>query len=302
MDIRHLRQILAVRDHGSFAKAAEALNMAQPALSKSIATIEDELRLTIFTRTSSGSELTPMGEMIAERAERVLAATNNLTRDAALAAGGEAGDVRLGVATLLKDTLLPRLLVRIVEAHPHLRLQIEVGAGNRLLPLIQSRELDLVLSQPEAPASSLVYVAALRADVMFVASPTHPLASESRISIARLSAFACAGPSIAGHTASELLGRPSAMGRLEAYTTNDFDGLMPLVRLGHAVLITPSFVVQDALRSGELVRLDVAWASTVEYGCYTSHAASFSPILAKITRYAVELGGEIQQEWRDLGE
>src|SRR5262249_26265364 len=129
MDIRHLRQILAIRDHGSFAKAAEALHMAQPALSKSMAKLEDELRLTIFTRTSSGSELTPMGEMIAERAERVMAATQNLARDAALVAGGDAGAVRLGVGTMLKDALLPRLLLKLVEEHPRLRLEIEFGAG-----------------------------------------------------------------------------------------------------------------------------------------------------------------------------
>src|SRR6478752_6573162 len=114
MDIRHLRQILAIRDHGSFARAAEALNMAQPALSKSVAKLENELRLTIFTRTSTGSALTPMGEMIADRAERVMAATRNLARDAALVAGGDAGAVRIGVGTLLKDALLPRLLLKIV--------------------------------------------------------------------------------------------------------------------------------------------------------------------------------------------
>ena len=91
-----------------------------------------------------------MGEMIAERAERVMAATENLARDAALAAGGDAGAVRLGVGTLLKDTLLPRLLLKIVEAHPRLRLQIELGAANRLLPLVQSRELDLVLCAADA--------------------------------------------------------------------------------------------------------------------------------------------------------
>src|SRR5436190_24350877 len=125
MDIRHLRQILAIRDHGSFAKAAEALHVAQPALSKSMAKLEDELRLTIFTRTSTGSELTPMGEMIAERAERVMAATEDLTRDAALVAGGDAGAVRLGLGTLLKNTLLPQLLLKIVEAHPKLRLELE---------------------------------------------------------------------------------------------------------------------------------------------------------------------------------
>jgi DNA-binding transcriptional LysR family regulator len=300
MDIRHLRQILAVRDHGSFAKAAEALHMAQPALSKSIAKIEDELRLTIFTRTSTGSELTPMGEMIAERAERVMAATQNLARDAALVAGGDAGAVRLGVSTLLRDTLLPRLMLKIVEAHPHLRLQVECGTGNRLLPLVQSRELDLAITTPDAPSGALAYVEALRADLMFVASPTHPLAAERSISIDRLSEFACGGPSRPGYTASELLGRGSAGGRLDAYTANDFDALTPLVLRGHAVLITPSFAVQELLRSGELVRLDVEWAAAVEYGCYTTPAASFSPILAKITGYAVALGAEIQQECQDL--
>jgi DNA-binding transcriptional LysR family regulator len=302
VDIRHLRQILAIRDHGSFAKAAEALHVAQPALSRSVAKIEDELNLTIFTRTSAGSQLTPMGEMIAERAERVMAATENLARDAALVAGGDAGAVRLGVAILLKDTLLPQLLLKIVEEHPRLRLQIEFGAGNRLLPLVQSRELDLVLCKREAPYNALVYVEALRAELMFVASPTHPLASEAAISIARLSEFPCAGPSIPGYTANELLGQASALDGLSAYTANDFDALMPLVRRGHAVLLTPSFVVQSALRSGALTRLDVQWSSTVEYGCYTTHAASFSPILAKISRYAVELGDAIQREWRERGD
>jgi DNA-binding transcriptional LysR family regulator len=300
MDIRHLRQILAIRDHGSFAKAADALNMAQPALSKSVAKLEGELRLTIFTRTSTGSELTPMGEMIADRAERVMAATRNLARDAALVAGGDAGAVRIGVGTLLKDALLPRLLLKIVEAHPHLRLQIELGAGNRLLPLVQTRELDLVLCPTDASNSALAYVETMQAEVMFVASPTHPLATERSISIERLAEFPCAGPSSPGYAASTFLGQVAALGGLDAYTANDFDALMPLVLAGHAALITPSFFVQEALHAGALVRLDVAWTAVQGYGCYTTHAASFSPILAKITSYAVELGEAIQREREDL--
>jgi DNA-binding transcriptional LysR family regulator len=242
-----------------------------------------------------------MGEMIAERAERVMAATQDLARDAALVAGGEASAVRLGVGTLLKDTLLPRLLLQIVEAHPRLRLEVEFGAANRLLPLVRSRELDLVLCTASAP-SSLAYVEALRANVIFVASPTHPLASERRISVERLAEFPCAGPNIPGFTASEFLGRASASDTLDAYTTNDFEAVMPLVRAGHAALIAPSFCVQRDLRSGELVRLDVDWTGRAVFGCYTTHAASFSPILAKITRQAVEIGSAIQQEWRDMGE
>ncbi len=301
MDIRHFRQILAIRDHGSFAKAAEALNLAQPALSKSMAKLEDELRLTIFTRTSTGSELTPMGMMIAERAERVIAAAEDLARDAALAAGGDASVIRLGVGTLLKDTLLPQLLLKIVKAHPRLRLEIEFGAANRLLPLLESRQLDLVLCTASTPGA-LVYVAALRAKLIFVASPAHPLASERLISVERLAEFPCAGPSIGGLTVSAFLDRASAAVTLDAYTTNDFDAVMPLVRAGHAVLIAPSFCVQEAIRSGALVQIDLDWTGTTEFGCFTTRAASFSPILAEITRWAVELGDAIQQEWRDQGE
>src|SRR5262249_7388156 len=151
-----------------------------------------------FTRSSTGSALTPMGEMIAERAERVMAASQNLARDAALIAGGDAGAVRLGVGTLLKDTLLPRLLRQIVEEHPRLRLEIESGAANRLLPLVQSRELDLALVGAAAPGP-LAYVEALRAEVIFVASPAHPLTAERNISVDRLAEFPCAGPNTPGY-------------------------------------------------------------------------------------------------------
>ena len=97
-----------------------------------------------------------------------------------------------------------------------------------------------------------------------------------------------------------LLGEGSAADNLDAYAANDFDALMPLVRAGHAAMIAPTFFVRSAIRCGELVRLDVAWTAAQGYGCYTTQAASFSPILAKITRYAVELGEAIQQEWREL--
>jgi DNA-binding transcriptional LysR family regulator len=298
MDIRHLRQILAVRDHGSFAKAADALHIAQPALSKSIARIEHELRLTIFSRTASGSELTPIGEMIAERAERVMAANRSLARDAALAAGGDAGTVRLGMGTLLKDTLLPRLLTRIVQAHPQLRLEIEVGASNRLLPLVQSREIDLaVCAADAAPASSgLTYVKAMSAELVFVAAPGHPLASERSISIDRLSEFPCAGPNVPGNTAAELLRRPGCAENLNAYMANNYDALMPIVQFGRVALIAPDFAVEAAIRSGEVVRLDVDWQASSDYGCYTTQAASFSPVLAEITRCAVEAARTISRE------
>ena len=84
MDIRSLQQVIAVRKHGSFAKAADALGVSQPNLSKSVARLEDQLRLKIFDRTAKGSVLTPIGELIVERADAVIAETRDLARDASL--------------------------------------------------------------------------------------------------------------------------------------------------------------------------------------------------------------------------
>jgi DNA-binding transcriptional LysR family regulator len=205
--------------------------------------------------------------------------------------------VRLGIGTLLKDTLLPRLLLKIVEEHPRLRLEIEFGAAPTLFPRVENRTLDMALCVT-APSATLAHVEALQAEVIFVAAPTHPLAGEKRISVERFAQFPCAGSNTPGYVPSIMLGLPSATATLDAYVSNDFEGLTPLVHAGHATLVTPSFFVQQALRAGELVRLDVDWTGAISFGCYTTQAVAFSPILARITRYAVELGAEIQAEWR----
>jgi DNA-binding transcriptional LysR family regulator len=226
-----------------------------------------------------------------------MAATHNLIRDAALVAGGEEGVVRLGVGISLQDTLLAPLMLKIAEAHPRLRLQVELGAADRLLPLVHTRELDLVLCATDPFNTTLAYVEVMRTGLMFVAAPSHPLTAERSISIERLAEFACAGPSMPGYTVSAFLGLASTSNNLQAYTANGFGPLLPLVRQGRAALIAPAFLVQEAIRSGELVRLDVQWAGVLAYGGYTTHAASFSPILAKIMGYAVEIGETLQQDW-----
>src|SRR3954468_21319354 len=146
MDIRSLQQVIAVTKYGSFAKAAEALGVSQPNLSKSVARLEDELKLKLFDRTAKGSSLTPIGELIIERADAVIAETRDLARDAALLAGGETGVVRLGGTTSLMAPLMTPLMQQVAQRHPNLRVHAEVAASTRLLPLLDARELDVVFT------------------------------------------------------------------------------------------------------------------------------------------------------------
>jgi DNA-binding transcriptional LysR family regulator len=106
MDMRSLLHVVAIRKHGSFSGAAEALGVSQPAPSTSVAGLEDQLQPKLFDRTAKGSTLTPVGELIVERANTVISETRDLARDAALLAGGETGIVRIGCTTGLLSPLL----------------------------------------------------------------------------------------------------------------------------------------------------------------------------------------------------
>jgi DNA-binding transcriptional LysR family regulator len=298
MDIRSLRQVVAVRKYGSFAKAADALGMSQPNLSKSVARLEDELKLKIFDRTAKGSTLTPVGELIVERADAVIAETRDLARDAALLAGGETGIVRIGVTTAMSKPLLDPMVQAIAKRHPNLRIHAEVAASARLLPLLDARELDVVItghSPPSPAASAYVIFPVLETPAIWVVSPDHPLAGERNITVARLAEFKCGGSHSTGSSNARLLGFESE--NLGKYTASHYETLLPLVLSGEAAVLAPAFVVQPYLETGEMVVADVQWRLDVKFHFVTTRAAIYSPIVMEIGEHARSIGGRLHDEW-----
>lgn len=299
MDIRNLQQVIAVRKYGSFAKAAEALGVSQPNLSKSIARLEDELKLKIFDRTAKGSALTPIGEMIIERADAVIAETRDLARDAALLAGGESGVIRIGCTTALQEQLLEPLVQRVAQLHPRLRIHAEVASSMRLLPLVEARELDVVFcgSTPSDPTGYSVETI-IQTTGVFVASPSHPLAGERAISIPRLAQFKCGGSQSPGSSNARLLGYESE--NLGTYTASHYSLLLPMILSGAAVMLAPPFAVQTYLQAGDLVVLDVHHRVEAPFHFVATRAASFSPIVAEIREHAREIGRRLGEDWRGI--
>ncbi|MCB1654926.1 MAG: LysR family transcriptional regulator, partial [Pseudomonadales bacterium] len=98
MDTRKLRHVLGLVEHLTFTKASIEVNLSQPALSRSIQSIEAELGVQLFDRGPNGVELTPYGEVFTERARKVLAELNELRRDIELVRRGEYGEIALGFA------------------------------------------------------------------------------------------------------------------------------------------------------------------------------------------------------------
>ncbi len=296
LDIRNMRQLLAIRTHGSFAKAATALGMSQPSLSTAVARLEDQLRVRLFDRTSKGSELTPIGELISQRAGRVLAETESILRDVELVAGGEAGVLRIGIGTSLKPNFLQRYVRTIAERHPALTIHIEVLDRDALLPLLRTRALDLIVCGvgEDIGGQGLASTPVMTANAVAVSGPHHPLAAERAIPIARFAEYPAAGSKCLYYNNIDILDITDDVEDISQYVANDYDPLMALALSGVCTLIAPIHVVQPKIDSGDLVILDLNWQLSVRFVAISTRSASHSPIVQKVVAYAVELGRELQ--------
>jgi DNA-binding transcriptional LysR family regulator len=296
-----MRHLLAVREHGSFAKAAEVLQMSQPSLSASISRLEDRLKVKLFDRSAAGSVITQVGEFIADRASRVIAEVDGVTRAAALVSGGNTGTIRIGWGAGLKDTFMERLIVDLATAKPALNLSLHVDVADNLLSLLRAREIDIAICAVASPelGKDLIVSEIFTAPPVVVASPSHPLANERPLSIKRFLEFPVAGLKIKVLARSVL--RMADDDSITRYDANDYDALMPLALNGLATLIAPDFVARPHIESGALVELGVEFLFPIPYAAVTNEVNSFSPIVKEIIRRAQEAGNSFRSEMACLG-
>lgn len=146
MEIQQLRHFLAVARHGSIGQAAEALNLSQPGLSRSIRTLEEVLGLALFERQARGVSLTVHGRQLLTRAEVIVNEHDRAMSEARSAGSLRSGDVRLGIQTVLVELGAVPALAGFMEANPGVSLSIDVGPGGELLEKVACAELDLAFT------------------------------------------------------------------------------------------------------------------------------------------------------------
>src|ERR1700739_1087934 len=125
VDVRQLRYALALAEHQHFGRAAVAVGIAQPPLSKAIAQLEGEVGARLFDRTRQGVFPTAAGEALLARARRIDQELTAAALDAQRAARGETGRRRIGFTHSAPLSVLPPVLRRFRAEHPEVRLQLQ---------------------------------------------------------------------------------------------------------------------------------------------------------------------------------
>jgi len=143
MEIRHLRYFLAVADHGSMAEAARKLNIVQPALSRQIHDLEDQLGTQLFQRSIKGAQLTVAGIQFTKDVRKLLDDLEEAKERALQAASGKLGSLRIGISP--NHTAHPELLRRLRrfrDTYPDVALMLEAVLAPRQLEEIQEERMD----------------------------------------------------------------------------------------------------------------------------------------------------------------
>ena len=129
VDLRRLRYFLAVASERNFTRAAERLHVAQPALSRQVRMLEQELGVELMRRTTHTFELTEAGQFLLERGPGLLDAADSLRRTMRSFASGELGRVVVAYGTSAGYDTAPRLLGAIAERLPELTVTTRVHVG-----------------------------------------------------------------------------------------------------------------------------------------------------------------------------
>jgi len=184
MELRDLRYFGVLAEQGNLRRAAEALNLSTPALSKSLRRLEDAVGARLAQRTPKGIELTAVGLALVAQARRVTLTMSDVVREATDLSQGLAGSLRIGVSPALGEKL-PALCGSLIKSSPKLTIQVLTSDNDVTLPMLLNGKLDLVFNYV---AGSLAYDALTFEHVydevqVVCASARHRLAKRKTVAI-----------------------------------------------------------------------------------------------------------------------
>lgn len=187
VELRHLASFAAVVRHGGFTRAAEALHLAQPAVSEHVRRLEAELGTSLLARTTRRVTLTRAGELVLRRAERVFDEVEGARADVAGLAGVLAGRVRIGAIQALEPLDLPRALARFARRYPGVELSLTSGRTAAFVADLLADRIDLALSPIPAALPDRLTATSLFDEELVLITPTgHPSAGRDGLGLADL--------------------------------------------------------------------------------------------------------------------
>jgi DNA-binding transcriptional LysR family regulator len=276
LDVRRMRHVLALADHGSFARAAAALGLSQPALSRSIQSVEKEVGGRLFVRTPNGIEATDSGHALVARLRQIVQLTEELDQDLASDRSQQSGHVHVGAGPYPAHSMVPEALARFVTSYPRVVVRVMMREFDELLRHLRAREIEFFVAETSTfERESDLAIEPFEQHPMFILGRRgHPLAGRTPVAFGDGLAF----PYVAVSRIPPRVFEPIRAARrrlpdsrpghqaFPALELNSIDAAKRVVLRSDALMVAPPACVEDELESGTLVALGSEPYLRLDYG------------------------------------
>ncbi|GAB3485730.1 LysR family transcriptional regulator [Azotobacter salinestris] len=252
MDLASLNAFIAVAETGSFSEAGERLHLTQPAVSKRIAALEQQLQVRLFDRLGREVRLTEAGRALLPRAYRILSVLEDTRRALNNLNGDVSGRLTLATSHHIGLHRLPPLLRTFTRAHPQVALDIRfLDSEVAYEEILHGRaELAVITLAPET-AAPVRAVKVWDDPLDFVAAPEHPLARNAEVSLADVACHPAVFPggnTFTHHIVRRLFEREGLTPSI-AMSTNYLETIKMMVSIGIAWSVLPRTMLDNQVKS-----------------------------------------------------
>ena len=187
--LRDIEYFAVVAEHRHVGRAAEALGLSQPALSRSLRRLEQSLDTMLLTRTAKGVELTVVGVAFLSRIQRLRLSLDDIEHEVQELTKGRSGHLHVGANNHAVEHLMPASIEALLHAAPQLKLRVTIGPTAALVAALRSGQVDLIVTGIVSPTEQDLAQVHLWDDEYYVyASANHRLAARKRLTIADVAA------------------------------------------------------------------------------------------------------------------
>ncbi len=312
MELQQLRQVVALADHRSFVRAAAALHISQPALSRSIQNLERGFGNSLFLRSAAGVVPTDLGRLYIERARDLLRMADDLESEAIGHAAQRTGRLSIGGGPYPTDSFLGPATARFVEQFPRVSVQLLSGSWDDLAHRLRSRTLDffvadasLLTGEPDLEMTPMP----VQHPVYFCARAGHPLAQgKASAGVADVMRWPFVAPSRIPPRVLEPLLAAHREGSSQLAATRPFpavecNGLSPVKRLLTASNIVTATIlpcIAEELDAGRVVLLATAPWLYLQFGLVSVRGRPWTQAAEKLREFVFDAEHDATQLERRL--
>lgn len=191
LKLRQLRLLIAVGRHGSIQNAARALNISQPAATKTIRDLELDFEVVLFDRTNRGVVPTVFGESLIRHGKLIFAQVSNAAQELDDLNEGNSGRVVVGTLLAASPTLLPNALKRLLRKRSGVAVKIVEGTNEVLMPALLSGEIDMVVGRlpSHRHRENITQEKFFDEQILPVVGTQHPLAQLANVAFDQLKPY-----------------------------------------------------------------------------------------------------------------